>query len=102
MGFAGDVGFAGFAALADLAVFADFTGLVDFAFLGVSFTSNSMYLPPPPGPPGTYFRFLRGGPSLDVGSELREDLTDALDWFLDDLPGEEYFGEEYGAIFEDV
>lgn len=40
-------------------------GVLDF-FLGVVScceASTSINLPPPPGPPGTYLRFLKGGPS---------------------------------------
>jgi hypothetical protein len=48
-------------------------GMLDF-FLGVVSrceASTSINLPPPPGPPGTYLRFLKGGPSGE-SAMLRE------------------------------
>lgn len=76
-------------------------GLAGFAGLGgfVSRTSSSMYLPPPPGPPGTYFRFLRGGPSPGVAFEFWVPFSTALDWVLGGLPGDDrYLFEVNGAI----
>lgn len=65
----------------------------------VSLTSSSMYLPPPPGPPGTYLRFLRGGPSMGAGSELRDPFREAFGVFFRGRAGEERcLGEAYGAI----
>jgi hypothetical protein len=68
--------------------------------LGGSSTSISTYLPPPPGPPGMYRRFLRGGPSLASGfGPLRVTFGP----FREALPADKrYFDEEYGAILREV
>lgn len=47
-----------------------------------SFTSYSINLPPPPGPPGTYLRFFSGGPSL---ASLPDPFGDDLEACLDGL-----------------
>jgi hypothetical protein len=50
--------------------------------LTVSLTATPIYLPPPPGLPGTYFRFLRGSPSTTAGSGFTESWRGVLELFL--------------------
>lgn len=71
-------------------------GVLDFFFGVIScVTSTSMNLPPPPGPPGTYLRFFKGGPSGE-STALREPFKEDLGWALDGLADRE--GLDIGAI----
>jgi hypothetical protein len=54
-----------------------------------------MKRPPPPGPPGTYLRFLKGGPSGE-STAWRDAFKADLGWVLDDLPEKEC--RDIGAI----
>jgi hypothetical protein len=54
-----------------------------------------MKRPPPPGPPGMYLRFLKGGPSGE-STAWRDDFKADLGWVLDDLPEKEC--RDIGAI----
>lgn len=61
---------------------------------GVSMPSSSTYLPPPPGPPGMYLRFLYGGAESEMVrlSGRPELLTRGLG-----VPGSGAIGEECGS-----
>jgi hypothetical protein len=50
--------------------------------LTVSLTATPIYLPPPPGLPGTYFSFLRGSPPTTAGSGFTESWRGVLELFL--------------------
>lgn len=75
-----------------LAGFADLTGFVGLGDW-ISFASYSINLPPPPGPPGTYFRFLKGG-----GSSLPSESV--LGVSLGGLPGCRFLLADNGAILQ--
>lgn len=58
-----------------------------------------MNLPPPPGPPGTYFRFFEGGPSGESTERLLDDLREDLGLLRDDRPEIECLA--VGAIIQE-
>lgn len=85
----------------DVVAGARFTGLFDPP---VSLPLSSTYLPPPPGPPGTYRSFLRGGsefavsaiertrgrPALRVLLRLGEGVIGAIYHMREDVEGGRY------------